>query len=149
MRAFTIWQPWASMIIAGVKPYEFRRWAAPRHLWGQRIVIHAGARPVRTRELAQLINQLGDGEDIGLEPRAMDLLDRWWRREAELPTASGLGTAVLGEPRRAVDIYAGRPDSDRVDEHVWGWPLTDSQPFTPIGPCRGLQGFWTWPQGAA
>lgn len=149
MKALTIWQPWASLIMAGAKPYEFRRWAAPRSLWGQSIVIHAGTRPVRTRELAQLINQLHAGENIGIEhTRALDLLTKWWRREADLPTASGLGTAVLGQPRRATDIYAGSADSDRIDEHVWGWPLTEIQPFQPIVPMRGFQGLWNWPQGA-
>jgi hypothetical protein len=38
MKALTIWQPWASLIMAGCKPYEFRRWAAPQRLVGQRLV---------------------------------------------------------------------------------------------------------------
>ena len=29
MRALTIWQPWASLIIIGAKPFEWRRWRAP------------------------------------------------------------------------------------------------------------------------
>jgi len=28
MKALTIWQPWASLIMAGYKPYEFRGWPA-------------------------------------------------------------------------------------------------------------------------
>ena len=46
MKALTIWQPWASLIMAGAKPWEWRGWAPPRSLVGQRIAIHAGARKV-------------------------------------------------------------------------------------------------------
>ena len=53
LSALTIWQPWASLIMAGCKPYEFRTWPAPRHLWGKRIAIHAAARPVRKAEVAE------------------------------------------------------------------------------------------------
>ena len=55
MKALTIWQPWASLIIAGVKPYEFRGWYPPASIIGRRIAIHAGARPVRKAEIAELI----------------------------------------------------------------------------------------------
>src|SRR5215212_7204780 len=34
--ALTIWQPWATLVIADCKPYEFRTWPAPRPLWGKR-----------------------------------------------------------------------------------------------------------------
>src|SRR5690348_14114849 len=43
-KALTIWQPWASLIMMGAKPYEFRRWnfADKPHLAGligSRVVI--------------------------------------------------------------------------------------------------------------
>lgn len=41
MKAISLWQPWASLIACGVKPYETRHWAPPRELIGQRIAIHA------------------------------------------------------------------------------------------------------------
>ena len=54
MKALTIWQPWASLVMIGAKPYEFRRWdyrdRSPA-LEGQRIVIHAGARPIKEIEV--------------------------------------------------------------------------------------------------
>jgi len=158
MKALTVWQPWASLIMAGAKPYEFRRWAAPRWIVGQRIVIHAGARRMRDSEIVELLNRLDAGEDMGLVvAKARELVERVWRKRVgslgtpacDLPLAHGLGTAVIGEPRRATEIYTGRSDSDRIDEHVWGWPLTDIQPFEPPVPCKGLQGFWTWPKGLA
>ena len=66
MKALTIWQLWASLVIAGVKPYEFRHWnylEKPRYkaLLGRRIVIHAGARKVQRREIQDLIYRLERG----------------------------------------------------------------------------------------
>lgn len=153
MKALTLWQPWASLVIAGAKPFEWRRWVPPRALIGQRIVIHAGARKARREEILDLWRQVSAGEPgTALDAAiALDLLDRWMTAPAMLPLASGLGTAVLGEARSARVLHgAGKivADSDRIDQHVYGWPLTDIHPFEPIVPCRGFQGFWDWPFAA-
>ncbi len=65
MKALTVYQPWASLIMAGAKPYEFRRWDyASREpgLVGERIVIHAGARPMRLDEIEDLLDRIAEGE---------------------------------------------------------------------------------------
>lgn len=41
MKAISLWQPWASLIACGAKPFETRHWAPPPELIGQRIAIHA------------------------------------------------------------------------------------------------------------
>lgn len=41
MKAISLWQPWASLIACGAKPFETRSWAPPRELIGQPIAIHA------------------------------------------------------------------------------------------------------------
>ena len=41
MRAISLWQPWASLVACGAKPFETRSWAPPRDLVGQVIAIHA------------------------------------------------------------------------------------------------------------
>lgn len=146
MRALTIYQPWASLIMAGAKPYEFRKRPAPRSLIGKRIVIHASARPMDRGEVADLMNRIGTSEDgTGLDPaKALDLLDRVWKDMSILPLAAGLGTAVLGESKPATELYPDT-DSDRIDHHKWGWPMLDIKHFEPIVPARGMQGFWNWP----
>lgn len=162
MKALTIWQPWASLIVAGAKPYEFRGWRFPRSLIGQRIVIHAAARKIDRPEASLLYQVLRHREDSEalqqaaaetcLHPEAaLPILGRAWMPYREpLPLSAGVGTAVLGEPRNGLDIAAefGVPranDSDR-DEHAnWGWPMLEIEQWeTPI-PARGAQGFWTWP----
>lgn len=153
--AITIWQPWASLIMAGHKPYEFRAWAAPRRYQGQRIGIHAGARPVRKAEVADLICRLRSAEQawtVSLRREALDLLDRVHAQPTSLPLSHMLGTAILGVPVRAPDLieeFGGvRNDSDRDEHFNWGWPLTDIQHLEPPEPARGAQGFWKWTPGA-
>src|SRR4051812_4622894 len=58
MMALTIWQPWASLIMAGAKPNEWRFWSLPPKYIGQQIVIHAGARRVVLSEIEDLIYDL-------------------------------------------------------------------------------------------
>ena len=41
MKTISLWQPYASLIAAGVKTIETRGWAPPKRLMGQRIAIHA------------------------------------------------------------------------------------------------------------
>lgn len=147
--ALTIWQPWASLIIAGAKPYEFRGWAAPRALHGRRIGIHAGARKPVVAELRALRLQLRGPNNSGLIAAiALPLLERWTQDPASLPRSSMLGTAVLGAPVKAYEIpeYAGAfvNDSDRDDQANFAWPLTEIERFEPVVPARGAQGFWPW-----
>ncbi|NMG39856.1 ASCH domain-containing protein [Chelativorans sp. ZYF759] len=151
MKALTIWQPWASLIMAGAKPYEFRGWPAPRSLRGKRIAIHAGARPVRKAEIADLIISLRseDAWTTGLMPEiAMPLLEGAYSSPGILPLSSILGTAILGEPRPAFEIVeefgARLNDSDRHQHSNWAWPLTEIETLEPYQPAKGAQGFWEW-----
>lgn len=154
MKALTIWQPWASLIMIGAKPVEFRRWDYRERspsLEGQRIVIHAGARPIKPSEIADLINRC-NADDTSLIPdKALPLLRRILdahkcRGVVELSAA--LGTAVLAKPRQVNRLFQ-TPDSDRVDQHMWGWPLEDIQPFRELVSMKGAQGFFNVPDNLA
>jgi len=159
LRALTVWQPWASLIVAGAKPYEFRKWRSPRGLIGQRIVIHAAARPVDMAEVEDLRTRLVDRDrdeecrrraaECALHAEgALPVLEAALR--GELPLAAGVGTAVLGESTYALGI-AWEFGLDRVndsprDEHMaWAWPMSDPDPWPHPVPMRGYQGCWTWP----
>lgn len=147
MRALTIWQPWASLIIAGFKPYEFRRRAAPSTLWGQRIVIHAGARPMKAKEIVPLMEDILAGRDCGgLSPDCLPLLERCVGEPTCLPLSAGLGTALMGRSVLASELWpdAFRNDSDRLDHANYALPLSKIERWEPIVPARGLQGWWPW-----
>jgi hypothetical protein len=160
VKAFTIWQPWASLVMIGAKPYEFRPKSYLRYIGhpmpGDRIAIQAGARKMVVREIADLLNKLDDPnlDTTGLVREiARPLLERIWRQPRDgfqmLPLGAIPGTAVIGEPVNAATIFGaddnlGSPhDSDRGDFN-WAWPLTDIEPFLPPVPARGAQGFWDW-----
>lgn len=144
MKAITLWQPWASLVMIGAKPWEFRPNSYLKYIGhpaiGEQVVIHAGARNVRVGEIADLLNRLGTDDDttaLDVGP-AMDLLDRVWksfelpRKKAPpmpIPLGAGLGTVRIGEPKRACDVFGLKVapmqvDSDR-GQFNWAWPLTD------------------------
>ena len=152
MMAITIWQPWATLVAAGAKRFEFRSWAAPQRFVGQRIAIHAGARPVRRSEIHELLIKLRGpaAVETGLviEP-AIALLDRVATAPGVLPLSSIVCTAILGTPIRDAELAAEigtqfMNDSDRAEHSNFGWPLSDVRVLEPFVPAKGAQGFWKW-----
>lgn len=147
----TIWQPWASLIVIGAKPYEFRGWPAPGKLQGKRIGIHAGARPVKRDEIQDLLVRLRgpDAWTTCLKPElAIPLLEKALTSPGCLLRSHMLGTAVLGKPvvaREIVSEFGGvLNDSNRNDHCNFAWPLTAIEPFEPPLPAKGAQGFWNF-----
>ena len=61
MKAITIKQPWASLIVHGIKDIENRTWPCPKKYLGQRVLIHSSAVPV---EMIILIVYLRKGNGI-------------------------------------------------------------------------------------
>ena len=150
--ALTVWAPWSSLIIEGWKPYEFRKWdyrSRRPKLVGQRIAIHAGARPARRDEIADLLRRVVR-KYSSVSEAAAPFLEKWHLAPSMLPLSAVLGTAVLGEPRRAHtllsrdQVAALEADSQRIDHHMWAWPLRDIERFDVPVPARGAQGFWSW-----
>ncbi|MGW1423632.1 hypothetical protein ACWAT4_26325 [Bradyrhizobium manausense] len=159
-KALTVYQPWATLIILGAKPYEFRGWKFTdkphlAKLVGQRIVVHASARHPPIKELDDIIRRIDDGEsalkDETARPIVMEMRAALKARgkDADLhmaPLSVALGTAVIGEPRSVLDIFKGSPiaDSDRLDHSLYGWPMSDVKRFERPIPSAGAQGFWNW-----
>lgn len=152
MKALTIWQPWASLILIGAKPYEFRGWKVPGFMLGQRIAIHAGARPVKPGEVKDLIARLATPSlawSTALRAEvALPLLELALRNPSSLPRSSLLCTAVLGQAVNGFSV-AGEfggvvNDSDRAEQANWAWPLSDIEPLVPPVEAKGAQGFWDW-----
>lgn len=154
MKALTLWQPWASLVVDGAKPFEFRSWRPPSSIIGQRIVIHASARKVDRREIEQLIRLLDAGgryaAQTALQPidRALEIL-----RSGDWPLAAGLGSAIVGEPRSGAEIGAdfgalNVNDSDRHLHCNWGWPMLEIDRWPEPVAARGAQGLWNWPTPA-
>ena len=155
--AITIWQPWASLIAEDAKPLEFRAWAAPARIQGQRVAIHAGARPIKVAEVRALLVKLHGARwrETGLDrDRAIFVLDRVKASPRLFPTSVVLCLATLGKPIRGDELArqlgcADVLDSERIEHGNWGWPLTDIERLEPFEPARGAQGWWRWQRGLA
>ncbi len=165
MKALTVWQPWASLIAIGAKPYEFRGWKPPRAIIGQRIAIHAGARPIKESEVRALLLGLNSEQhlvclhgDIAIPAlkrvlaSLVDSGDHLFMQEPPppLPPLSHIVcTAIVGEPKRG-DVCAREfgassgNDSDREGTFNWGWPMLHVQPCEPPIPAKGAQGLWDY-----
>ena len=155
MKALTIWQPWASLIVTGAKPFEFRSWMAPRSVTGKEIVIHAGARKMVGSEIDRLIYALERGGNFAAmvalhKDQAMPVLEA--AKSGNLPLSSGIGTATVGVSRDGMEIARTEfglnqvNDSDRNQHANWGWPMLDPKKWAEPIPMSGKQGLWNWPE---
>lgn len=145
--AITLWQPWASLLIQGIKIHETRSWAPPGELIGHRFLIHAAARVPRPSS---------DWSE--------DLCDVLKRVDVPMPFGAALGTARLVRAFEMAtcapdmfasdDLYLGQyggyyqPESR--DDHAcgswyvgrWAWRFTDPRPFAEPIRMRGYQRIW-------
>jgi hypothetical protein len=71
MKAISLWQPWASLIACGAKPYETRHWAPPKELIGQPVAIHAAKKI--DKEAALFAQDLMYGQH---QPGGFELADK-------------------------------------------------------------------------
>lgn len=143
MKALTVWQPYASLIVIGAKPYEFRpkrfqQYIAPPKV-GERIVIHSAKKDMDRDECRELLASL-DSQDNPWRLNAhvaRPFLERL-AAGVQLLHGYGLGTVMIGTPMRCDEIWPdGGPDQ-------WAWPMLDPIPFESPVLARGAQGFWTW-----
>jgi len=130
MKAITLWQPWATLIAIGVKPFETRSWATS---YRGPLAIHAG----KTREGLRLCE--GETEIERALAKAGYTLQ-------SVPMGVVVCTARLAEVLTTEEIYKrdlidpfGDYSADR-----FGWRLVDIEPLNPPLPATGKQGLWEW-----
>ena len=159
MKAITLHQPYASLIVEGHKKFETRSWAPPISLLGQRIAIHAAKK-----------NDQNVKDDIAYEFAKYPIGTIRIQHESEnlmIPFGAVVGTAILKNAALVQDINSA-DDSIRVtwtvnsgaqrdgkiplseQKHgdfsvgrwIWdfAWPTVYAVPIT----ARGRQGFWDW-----
>jgi hypothetical protein len=138
----TIWQPWASLIILGIKQYEFRSWRAPRAFIGQRIGIHAASRMPTLKSLREIVEDPAEtcGPRCDAET-ARRFAQMGLRQAACMPLGALLGTVELGKPVRASELYLhGSPS-------IWAWPVSKPVHLSDPWPMEGWQKFWRFEGG--
>ena len=157
MKAITLWQPHASLVAEGMKPYDFQRWASPIVLTDTRIAIHASKRPMKGPELHALIDKLralpSDRHFLlgGFKAGALAFLERVAEGKVELPLGCFVCTAILGRSLNFEEfgrVLGIRFNEDANQEHFhYAWPLTSIERLPDIPHSRGAKGFWPVPHG--
>ena len=156
MKAISLHQPWASLIVHGYKTIETRSWAPPKTLIGERIAIHAARKTVSIKDipevwqpLVRMYKNFGQpGVPQGAVVATARLVDAWQVRDTSknmgIVHPDGypqvFGDSTLESQRRSCkadpygDFSVGR----------WLWFLEDVELVDPPVPVRGHQGFWNW-----
>ena len=147
MLTITVWQPHATLLMLGVKPFETRSKRAPASLIGQRVGIHAGLRLDDLRELAEYIEARNDGAPriASFDAMANALNDAGFNRVGDLPRGHLLGSILVRESVPTVDLTCdpGHFGDFRPGRHAWRveQPALLRQPV----PFKGSQGFFHVP----
>lgn len=177
--ALTVKQPWASLIMAGVKDVENRSWPAPISFHdGERtaalpsgrvrpfrLAIHAGkdwdhswpARipSVRDPSRTGVFSTAEDAKELrGVLLGSVEVTG--CHHADECGDHPGCTCPMTGDPPSwHHDDCAAHDDAVRwycspwAEPDSWHWTLRDPQPLAEPIPMRGRQRLWTLPEGAA
>lgn len=129
MKALSLWQPWASLVIVGAKQYETRSWKTN---YRGLLVIHAALK--WDKELEALLTSFV--RDFGLNLKGA-------------PLGVALGTVELVNCFRTEDVLGREvPDYSMESEFGdytagrWAWKLANPIIFPDPIPCAGHQRLW-------
>lgn len=158
MKVITLWQPWASLIMIGAKPFEFRSWSYIKRGVGVKpndtIGIHAGARPIRLAEIEDLLERIDDpicstGLDADKARQLLQRIAKAHKGRGVVEMSALLGTVRIGMPQLSVEAmpaWRGEiGDSDRLEHCKWAWPMLDVKPLPAPIAMKGWQGFFNCP----
>lgn len=140
MKAITIWQPWADLIVRGYKGNETRSWATS---YTGPIAIHAAKYRKLPHEVYEQI-----AEAIGITP---DKYPGSWLHQLEEGTPAQrfgavLGTAIIGEVLPTTLKIVGDTEKALGDFSPgrYAWPLQGVREFKDPVQAKGKQGIWNW-----
>lgn len=149
MKAISLLQPWATLIMLGYKQYETRSWATKHR---GPLVIHASlGKPKEARQVAEK------------DPEISRILRRHGLRFDSLPRGVILGEVkVKGmleiiEPGRGIRLGCCDPDLLKPEERAagdytpgrWAWQLAKPIELNKHVPCRGSLSVWQVPAEVA
>lgn len=137
LKAITLWQPWASLVAAGVKRNETRSWATS---YRGPLAIHAAkCTPAWVWEL------------INKDPDLRELMSRAFGHHdvAKLPSGVLLCTTDLWACVPVDEMAIGElSETEKLCGNYssgrFAWCLKDAKPLPEPIPARGRQGLWEW-----
>lgn len=129
MKALTLTQPWATLVILGIKKIETRGWSTP---YRGTIAIHSSK--------AWTPDERGFARELH---RDMDVLPI---TPSALPMGMVLGTVRLVDVVPTYSIHPTKLEESLGDYSPdrFAWILEDPQPYDEPIPARGALGLWTF-----
>lgn len=128
-KAISIKQPWASLIVHGIKDIENRTWRCPRKYIGQRVLIHAAKTSVKEGWEALTREQF---EKVILHK------NKFYGDNEELPRGAIIGSVVI-------ENCVWNHSSVWAEKGCWNWVLKDAILFDkPILNVKGKLSFWDY-----
>lgn len=145
MKAISIKQPWASLIVEGVKDIENRTWKCPEKYIGQRVLIHAS----KTCDKHNW-NALNERQKKCLRGTELYHLST-----IELPYSAIIGSveivncvinypSIWAEESYYIPCY-DRYDDDDPSKIIYNWVLANPIKFPQPIPAKGKLSFWDYP----
>jgi len=135
MKAITLWDPWASLIVAGVKKIETRSWYTK---YRGPLAIHAAKRKPFARDLSWL-------DLSSLQADLSRVIDSG--KLEDLPRGCVIGVCELVDCVPVEDIRIGISEVEaKYGDYAsgyWAWILENVRQIEPV-PVRGYQGLWNW-----
>ncbi len=153
MKTITVKQPWASLIVEGIKDIENRTWKCPQKYIGKRVLIHAGMKPdnikleiegqASVKEI-QMFSALGKAEDDGLFGAIIG--------SVVIVDCVEYHKSIWAEPEYDTICEVGgchSPTCDGCDKlktiKTYNWVLANPIKFPEPIPCKGKLSFWDYP----
>lgn len=125
MRAISLWQPWAQLIIDGRKHYETRHWSTD---YRGPLAIHAAK--TLTQEIQIAIKDF-DYERFNLPFGAVVGI-------VDLESVTKMSQEFIGK-QTLIELASGNWEEGR-----YAWKMTLLEKYDPPIRATGRQGFWEW-----
>lgn len=159
IRLISLWQPWASLIAAGLKQYETRSWGTA---YRGKVAIQAAKRPVNRDEVLPILYATGGG---GVSVEDFDHLNQVV--EQDLPLGAIVAIVDLSDCQKMVSAKTTLTEFYKQPESVqktqipiisllgataleqavgdwqpgrYAWRLENIRPIAQPIPCKGAQG---------
>ena len=128
MKAISVKQPWASLIVHGIKDIENRTWVCPQKYIGHRVLIHASLKGAN----------FWDSPEAGRVDEFLREISKSGTDWSNYPNGAIIGSVVF------TDCVINH-QSVWAEKGVFNWVISDPVLFnTPIQ-AKGKLGFWNFP----
>lgn len=139
MNAISLWQPWASLVVAGIKHWETRSWDTT---YRGLLAIHA------TKTVPPRVKRLIDEERTEEAATLKRLMNGMgYQKVDDMPMGAILGIVVIKETvpaEKVIPVLVWHRHLGDFSHGRFAWRLASLVKFDTPFPARGRQGLWEW-----